>query len=40
VLDVVPDLDAATFWTQFMAVVDVAFLVVGLWAFEPVITGE
>jgi len=40
VLDVVPDLDAATFWAQFMAVVDVAFLVVGLWAFEPVITGE
>ena len=40
VLDLVPDLDAATFWTQFMAVVDVAFLVVGLWAFEPVITGE
>jgi len=40
VLDPAPDLDAATFWTQFMAVVDVAFLVVGLWAFEPVISGE
>jgi heme exporter protein B len=35
-----PDLDGARFWTQFLAAVDVIFVVVGLWAFEPVVTGE
>lgn len=40
VLDPVPDLDAATFWTQFMGVVDIVFVIVGLWAFEPIITGD
>ena len=40
VLDVPPDLDAAEFWIEFMAVVDIAFLVVGVWAFEPIITGD
>ena len=39
-LDPTPDLDAAVFWTQFLATVDVIFLVVGFWAFEPVIAGE
>jgi heme exporter protein B len=40
VLEPTPDLDGALFWTQFLASVDVIFLIVGLWAFEPVITGE
>jgi heme exporter protein B len=35
-----PDLDAARFWTQFLVAVDVIFVTVGLWAFEPVVTGE
>ena len=39
-LDSTPDLDAAVFWTQFLVSVDVIFLIVGFWAFEPVITGD
>lgn len=39
-LDPTPDLDGATFWTQFLISVDVVFLIVGFWAFEPVIAGE
>ena len=39
-LDPVPDLDAAVFWTQFLLSVDIIFLIVGFWAFEPVITGD
>ena len=39
-LEPVPDLDAALFWTQFLVSVDVMFLVVGLWAFEPVVAGD
>jgi heme exporter protein CcmB len=35
-----PDPDAAAFWTQFLIAVDVIFVTVGLWAFEPVVTGE
>jgi heme exporter protein B len=35
-----PDLDAAVFWTQFLVSVDVIFLIVGFWAFEPVIAGD
>lgn len=35
-----PDLAGAWFWTRFLAVVDVVFVVVGLWAFEPVATGD
>jgi heme exporter protein B len=35
-----PDPDAALFWTQFLAALDVIFLTVGLWSFEPVVTGE
>jgi heme exporter protein B len=34
------DLDGARFWTQFLVAVDVIFVTVGLWSFEPVITGE
>lgn len=40
VLDVSPDLDAAAFWTEFMLVVDVVFLIVGVWAFEPIVAGD
>ena len=35
-----PDFDAARFWTQFLVAVDIVFITVGLWAFEPVVTGE
>jgi heme exporter protein CcmB len=41
VLDPVsPDFDGALFWTQFLFTLDAIFLTVGLWAFEPVATGE
>lgn len=36
----VSDMAGAVFWTQFLAAVDAIFIVVGLWAFEPVVTGE
>jgi len=36
----VPDLDPALFWTRFLAALDVVFVVVGLWSFEPVVMGE
>ena len=40
-LDVeVPDLDPALYWTRFLGAVDVVFVFVGLWAFEPVAVGE
>lgn len=35
-----PGMGPAIFWTQFLVVVDVVYLVVGLWAFEPVLAGE
>ena len=35
-----PDPEAARFWTQFLVAVDIIFVTVGLWAFEPVVTGE
>jgi heme exporter protein B len=35
-----PALDPAFFWTRFLAAVDVIFIFVGLWAFEPVAVGE
>jgi heme exporter protein B len=35
-----PDLQGAVFWTQFLVAADVIFLAAGLWAFEPVVTGE
>jgi heme exporter protein B len=37
---VAPDFDGAHFWMQFLVAVDVIFVTVGLWAFEPVATGE
>lgn len=39
-LEPTADLDAAVFWTQFLLSVDVIFLIVGFWAFEPVIAGD
>jgi heme exporter protein B len=35
-----PDLDGARFWTQFLVAVDVIFVTLGIWVFEPVVTGE
>jgi len=35
-----PDFEGARFWTQFLVAVDVIFVTLGLWAFEPVVTGE
>ena len=35
-----PDLEAAQFWTQFLVAIDVLFVTAGLWAFEPVVTGD
>jgi heme exporter protein B len=35
-----PDLQGAVFWTRFLLVADLVLIVVGLWAFEPVVTGE
>jgi heme exporter protein B len=34
------DLDGAQFWTEFLIAVDVIFVTVGLWAFEPLAAGE
>lgn len=39
-LDTPVDRDGAMFWTQFLVSVDVTFLVVGFWAFEPVVAGD
>ncbi len=39
-LDPTPDIDGAVFWTQFLLSVDVIFLIVGFWSFEPVIAGD
>jgi len=35
-----PDMESIVFWTEFLVVVDAVFLILGLWAFEPVISGE
>jgi heme exporter protein B len=35
-----PDVDGALFWTQFLVTLDVIFVTVGLWAFEPVAAGD
>jgi hypothetical protein len=36
----VSDLASAVFWTRFLLVADLVLIVVGIWAFEPVVTGE
>lgn len=33
-------LDPAFFWTRFLVAVDVVFVMVGVWAFEPVAMGD
>ena len=35
-----PELSSVYFWVQFLVASDVIFVAVGLWAFEPVVTGE
>jgi heme exporter protein B len=35
-----PDLGPAAFWTRFLLAVDIVFVAVGTWAFEPVAVGE
>jgi heme exporter protein B len=35
-----PDLEGAKFWTQFLFAVDVLFVTVGLWSFEPIVSGD
>jgi len=39
-LDFQPDPEGAAFWTQFLIGLDVIFLVVGVWAFEPIVSGD
>jgi heme exporter protein B len=35
-----PDFDGAVFWTQFLVAVDILFVTAGLWAFEPIVSGD
>lgn len=35
-----PSLAGVVFWTRFLAVVDVIFIIIGLYAFEPVVAGD
>jgi heme exporter protein CcmB len=35
-----PDLEGAQFWTQFLFALDILFVTAGLWAFEPVVSGD
>lgn len=35
-----PDLKGAVFWTEFLLGTDILLLVIGVWAFEPIVTGE
>jgi heme exporter protein B len=35
-----PSLEPAVFWTRFLVALDVIFVVIGLWSFEPVVSGE
>ncbi len=35
-----PDLEPVTFWVRFLLAADVIYVAVGLWVFEPVVTGE
>jgi heme exporter protein B len=39
-LDLQPDPDGAAFWTHFLLGLDAIFLVVGIWAFEPIVSGD
>jgi len=35
-----PDLAPVTFWVRFLFATDVIYIAVGLWVFEPVVSGE
>jgi heme exporter protein B len=35
-----PDLEPVIFWTRFLLATDVIYIMLGLWVFEPVVTGE
>ncbi len=35
-----PDLEPVTFWVRFLLATDVIYVALGLWVFEPVISGE
>jgi heme exporter protein B len=35
-----PDLEPVAFWVRFLLATDVIYISVGLWVFEPVVTGE
>jgi heme exporter protein B len=35
-----PDFDGAAFWTQFLVAVDILFVTAGLWAFDPIVSGD
>jgi heme exporter protein B len=35
-----PDFDGARFWTQFLLALDILFVTAGLWAFEPIVSGD
>jgi heme exporter protein B len=35
-----PDLEPVHFWTRFLLTTDVIYLLLGLWVFEPVVSGE
>ena len=37
---IAPDFDGARFWTQFLFAVDILFVTAGLWAFEPIVSGD
>ena len=35
-----PDLDPVSFWTRFLLATDVIYISLGLWVFEPVVSGD
>lgn len=35
-----PDLEPVSFWTRFLFATDVIYISLGLWVFDPVVTGE
>jgi heme exporter protein B len=35
-----PDLEPVAFWVRFLLATDVIYVSLGLWVFEPVVTGE
>jgi heme exporter protein B len=37
---IAPDFDGARFWTQFLFALDILYVTAGLWAFEPIVSGD